>query len=161
MIITGGFNVYCAEVEAGVMALPQVQECAVIGVPDDKWGEAVKALFVLRDGRRQGCQRSSRSSRTARRKLGGVKSPKSVEFWREIPKTPAGKIDKQNNPQAVLGRSWTGRCIEFAGMVGVLGRSQSRFRRAIIVTILRVPKTGGIPTTKASVLRWLKKEGSR
>ena len=43
MIISGGFNVYCAEVEAAIMALPQVQECAVIGVPDDNWGEAVKA----------------------------------------------------------------------------------------------------------------------
>src|SRR5271169_5563732 len=50
MIITGGFNVYCAEVEAGIMALPEVRECAVIGVPDDKWGEAVKAFVVLREG---------------------------------------------------------------------------------------------------------------
>ena len=50
MIISGGFNVYCAEVEAGIMALPQIQECAVIGVPDDKWGEAVKALVVVRHG---------------------------------------------------------------------------------------------------------------
>ena len=50
MIITGGFNVYCAEVEAGIMALPQVHECAVIGVPDDTWGEAVKAIVVSGDG---------------------------------------------------------------------------------------------------------------
>ena len=50
MIISGGFNVYCAEVEAGIMALPQVQECAVIGVPDEKWGEAVKAFVVIREG---------------------------------------------------------------------------------------------------------------
>ncbi len=50
MIITGGFNVYCAEVEAGIMALPEVHECAVIGVPHDTWGEAVKAFIVLRNG---------------------------------------------------------------------------------------------------------------
>jgi acyl-CoA synthetase (AMP-forming)/AMP-acid ligase II len=49
MIISGGFNVYCAEVEAAVMELPEIRECAVIGVPDDKWGEAVKAIVVLRD----------------------------------------------------------------------------------------------------------------
>ena len=52
MIVTGGFNVYCAEVEAGIMALPQVRECAVIGVPDDKWGEAVKAFVVVGRDRR-------------------------------------------------------------------------------------------------------------
>src|ERR1700687_420457 len=50
MIITGGFNVYCAEVEACVMEMPQVRDCAVIGVPDPKWGEAVKAIVVLRPG---------------------------------------------------------------------------------------------------------------
>ena len=92
MIITGGFNVYCAEVEACVMELPPVRECAVVGVPDDKWGEAVKAIVVLRDG----------ESLTevgiiahCKARLGGVKSPKSVEFWREIPKTPAAKTDKK------------------------------------------------------------------
>jgi acyl-CoA synthetase (AMP-forming)/AMP-acid ligase II len=93
MIITGGFNVYCAEVEAGIMALPQVHECAVIGVPQDTWGEAVKAIVVLRD----------RESLTedmvlvhCKAKFGGVKSPKSVEFRPEIPKTPAGKIDRKS-----------------------------------------------------------------
>jgi acyl-CoA synthetase (AMP-forming)/AMP-acid ligase II len=50
MIITGGFNVFCGEVEACVMEMPQVRDCAVIGVPDPKWGEAVKAIVVLRAG---------------------------------------------------------------------------------------------------------------
>jgi acyl-CoA synthetase (AMP-forming)/AMP-acid ligase II len=92
MIISGGFNVYCAEVEAGIMALPQVQECAVIGVPDDKWGEAVKALVVLKQG-----ESVSEGEVVAhcKVKLGGVKSPKSVEFVAEIPKTPAGKFDRK------------------------------------------------------------------
>jgi fatty-acyl-CoA synthase len=92
MIITGGFNVFSAEVEASIMSLPQVFECAVIGVPDEKWGEAVKAMVVLRKG----------SALTAdaviahcKGKLGGVKSPKSVEFVAEIAKTPAGKIDRK------------------------------------------------------------------
>ena len=92
MIISGGFNVYCAEVEAAIMALPQVHECAVIGVPDDKWGEAVKAIVVFKRG-----ESLTRDDVIAhcKAKLGGVKSPKSVEFWPEIPKTPAGKIDRK------------------------------------------------------------------
>lgn len=92
MIITGGFNVYCAEVEACVMELPQVRECAVIGVPDEKWGEAVKAVVVLRDGESLNEEAIIGHCKT---RLGGVKSPKSVEFWREIPKTPAAKTDKK------------------------------------------------------------------
>jgi fatty-acyl-CoA synthase len=93
MIISGGFNVYCTEVEAGVMALPQVQECAVIGVPDDKWGEAVKAIVVLKNGVKQLTE--SEIIAHCKTKLGGVKSPKSVEFVTEIPKTPAGKFDRK------------------------------------------------------------------
>jgi fatty-acyl-CoA synthase len=92
MIISGGFNVYCAEVEAAIMSLPEVYECAVIGIPHDHWGEAVKACVVLRPG--------TSLSETAlisqcKQKLGGVKAPKSVEFCDEIPKTAAGKIDRK------------------------------------------------------------------
>ncbi len=92
MIITGGFNVFCAEVEAGIMALPQVHECAVIGVPDDYWGEAVKAIVVLRNGEELDVDSILSHCRA---RLGGVKSPKSVEFWKEIPKTAAGKLDRK------------------------------------------------------------------
>jgi acyl-CoA synthetase (AMP-forming)/AMP-acid ligase II len=92
MIISGGFNVYCVEVEAGIMALPQVQECAVIGVPDDKWGEAVKALVVLKNGE---LLTENQVIAHCKTKLGGVKSPKSVDFVPEIPKTPAGKFDRK------------------------------------------------------------------
>jgi fatty-acyl-CoA synthase len=92
MIVTGGFNVYCTEVESGIMALPQVQECAVIGVPDDKWGETVKALVVCRPGE---TLTEAEVIAHCKLKLGGVKAPKSVEFWQEIPKTPAGKLDRK------------------------------------------------------------------
>jgi acyl-CoA synthetase (AMP-forming)/AMP-acid ligase II len=92
MIISGGFNVYCAEVEAGVMALPEVAECAVIGVPDPKWGEAVKAIVVLRTGE---SLTEEQIMAHCKMKLGSVKSPKSVEFRAEIPKTPAGKLDRK------------------------------------------------------------------
>ena len=93
MIISGGFNVYCTEVEAGIMALPQVQECAVIGVPDDKWGEAVKAIVVCRP---DDSLSEAEVMAHCKAKLGSVKSPKSVEFWPEIPKTPAGKLDRKS-----------------------------------------------------------------
>jgi acyl-CoA synthetase (AMP-forming)/AMP-acid ligase II len=92
MIITGGFNVYCAEVEACVMELAQVRECAVIGVPDEKWGEAVKAIVVLREGE---SLTEDAVIGHCKARLGGVKSPKTVEFWGEIPKTPAAKTDKK------------------------------------------------------------------
>jgi acyl-CoA synthetase (AMP-forming)/AMP-acid ligase II len=92
MIITGGFNVFSAEVEAAIMSLPEVFECAVIGVPDEKWGEAVKAMVVVRKG--QSLTEDVVVAR-CRAKLGGVKSPKTVEFVAEIPKTPAGKIDRK------------------------------------------------------------------
>jgi acyl-CoA synthetase (AMP-forming)/AMP-acid ligase II len=93
MIVTGGFNVYCAEVEAGIMALPEVRECAVIGVPDDKWGEAVKAFVVFRDGE---SLTEAAILAHCKAKLGGVKSPKAIEFRSDIPKTPAGKTDRKS-----------------------------------------------------------------
>jgi fatty-acyl-CoA synthase len=92
MIISGGFNVYCAEVEACIMELSQVRDCAVIGVPDEKWGEAVKAIVVLRDSELLQEEAIIAHCKT---RLGGVKSPKSVEFWSELPKTPAAKTDKK------------------------------------------------------------------
>lgn len=92
MIITGGFNVYSAEVESCLMALPAVFECAVVGVPHEIWGEAVKAFVVIREGASLTEAEIISSCKTM---LGGVKSPKSVEFCQEIPKTPAGKIDRK------------------------------------------------------------------
>lgn len=92
MIITGGFNVFATEVEAPILALPEVLECAVIGVPDDRWGEAIKAVVVLNEGARlDGAAIIER----VKAKLGGVKTPKSVEIWDEIPKTAVGKTDKK------------------------------------------------------------------
>jgi fatty-acyl-CoA synthase len=92
MIITGGFNVFAAEVEAPILALPEVLECAVIGVPDEKWGESVKAIVVLRKGQ---TMTESALVEAVKPKLGSVKTPKSVEFWDEIPKTAVGKTDKK------------------------------------------------------------------
>ena len=100
MIITGGFNVFAAEVEAPILALPEVLECAVIGVPDEKWGESVKAIVVLSEG-----EQSSEAEiiEAVKEKLGSVKTPKSIEFWPEIPKTAVGKTDKK----VIRKRFWT------------------------------------------------------
>jgi len=92
MIITGGFNVYCAEVEASLMQLPEVHECAVIGVPDEKWGEAVKDLVVLHESKQL---TEDAVIAHCQEKLGGVKTPKTVTFIDSIPKTLAGKTDKK------------------------------------------------------------------
>jgi fatty-acyl-CoA synthase len=92
MIITGGFNVYSAEVESCLMALPAIFECAVVAVPHETWGEAVKAFVVVREA---ASLTEDEIISYCKTKLGGVKSPKSVEFCREIPKTPAGKIDRK------------------------------------------------------------------
>jgi acyl-CoA synthetase (AMP-forming)/AMP-acid ligase II len=101
MVITGGFNVYCTEVEAAIMNLPEVLECAVIGVPDDKWGEAVLAVVTSAD---PGWRDDAAVIAAARKALGSVKAPKRVEFARTLPKTTVGKIDKGT----LRARYWAG-----------------------------------------------------
>jgi acyl-CoA synthetase (AMP-forming)/AMP-acid ligase II len=74
------------------MAIPGVYECAVVGIPHDTWGEAVKAFVMLREDY---SVTEGEILAHCKSRLGGVKAPKSVEFRKEIPKTPAGKIDRQ------------------------------------------------------------------
>lgn len=92
MVVTGGFNVYPAEVEAAIMELDSVAEAAVIGVPDEKWGEAVTALVVLLPGTAL-AEDAVRAHCKAR--LGSVKAPKTVLFRESLARTPAGKMDKK------------------------------------------------------------------
>jgi acyl-CoA synthetase (AMP-forming)/AMP-acid ligase II len=101
MIITGGFNVYPAEVEAAIMAMDGVQECAVIGVPDDVWGEAVTAVVVLANGNSLNGDTIIEASKRA---LGSVKAPKHVYLADSLPRTPVGKIDKR----AIRAEFWEG-----------------------------------------------------
>ncbi|MGU7778859.1 class I adenylate-forming enzyme family protein [Burkholderia sp. PU8-34] len=93
MIISGGFNVYPSEVEQVIWAHPAVQDCAVIGVPDDKWGEAVKAVVELNAG-----QSVSADELVAlcKEKLGSVKTPKSVDFVAALPRSTVGKVLKKD-----------------------------------------------------------------
>jgi acyl-CoA synthetase (AMP-forming)/AMP-acid ligase II len=92
MIVTGGFNVFSAEVEKAVMELPEIRECAVIGVPHDKWGEAVTAVAVLNE---KVALTEAAVIAHCKARLGGVKAPKAVHFWNELPKTGANKMDKK------------------------------------------------------------------
>jgi fatty-acyl-CoA synthase len=89
MVVSGGFNVFTTEVEAAITELPQVRECAVIGIPHEKWGEQVHAI-VVGDG-----VDAATVIAHAKARLGGVKAPKSVEFVQAIPRTAAGKMDKK------------------------------------------------------------------
>ncbi|MBN8280045.1 MAG: long-chain fatty acid--CoA ligase, partial [Gammaproteobacteria bacterium] len=91
MIITGGFNVFSAEVEDAINAHPGVENCAVIGTPDPKWGEAVTAIVVLRPGQ---SLTAEALIEFAKDKLGSVKAPKKIEIWTELPRSPVGKVLK-------------------------------------------------------------------
>jgi long-chain acyl-CoA synthetase len=91
MIVTGGENVYPIEVEDALAHHPAVAEAAVIGVPDARWGETVKALVVLRDGM---TATPEELVAVARGRLAGYKLPRSVELVSELPHTPSGKVRK-------------------------------------------------------------------
>jgi long-chain acyl-CoA synthetase len=89
MIISGGENIYPAEVESAVYGHPSVAEVAVIGVPDDKWGEAVKAVVALKPG---AVADPDDIIAFARTRIAGFKSPKSVDFIDALPRNASGKI---------------------------------------------------------------------
>ncbi len=89
MIISGGENIYPAEVESAVYGHPSVAEVAVIGVPDDKWGEAVKAVVALKPGAAADPDDIIAFART---RIAAFKAPKSVDFIDVLPRNPSGKI---------------------------------------------------------------------
>lgn len=92
MIISGGFNVYPKEVEDAISANPNVASCAVIGVPDAKWGEMVVAYVQLKDG----CKLSEETViNEVRHAKGAIATPKRVVFVQALPLTALGKVDKK------------------------------------------------------------------
>lgn len=92
MIISGGENIYSTQVESAIYQHPAVLEAAVIGVPDDEWGEAVKAVVVLKPG----CSATEQEIiDTARENLASYQKPRSIDFVDELPKAPTGKILKR------------------------------------------------------------------
>ena len=92
MILTGGENVYSTEVENVLYMHPAVLEAAAIGVPDEKWGEAVKAIVVLKEGMEAA---EEEIVSFCKERLARYKAPKSVDFYDSLPKTGSGKIAKR------------------------------------------------------------------
>ena len=101
MIITGGENVYSPEVERVLAEHPAVLELAVIGVPDDQWGESVKAVVQLRDG---AAVTADELIGFCAERLAGYKKPRTVDFVAELPRDAAGKLLKR----AIRERYWAG-----------------------------------------------------
>jgi long-chain acyl-CoA synthetase len=101
MIVTGGYNVYPTEVENAIASLPEVQEVAVVGVPDERWGEAVAAVVVVREGFTLDV---GAVVGACRERLADYKKPRTVEFISELPKTGSGKIMRR----ALRDRYWEG-----------------------------------------------------
>jgi acyl-CoA synthetase (AMP-forming)/AMP-acid ligase II len=93
MIISGGFNVYPQEVEQVLWSHPAVSDCAVIGVPDEKWGEAVKAVVELKPGQ---TVTPEELIALCKEKLGSVKAPKTVDIIPALPRSTNGKVLKKD-----------------------------------------------------------------
>jgi len=89
MIISGGENIYPAEVESALCDHPDVAEAAVVGVPDDTWGEAVKAIVVMKQGKQAAASDIINFTRT---RIAGFKTPKTVDFLDALPRNASGKI---------------------------------------------------------------------
>jgi fatty-acyl-CoA synthase len=102
MIVTGGYNVYPREVEDVLMAHPAVQECAVVGAPDDTWVEAVTAFVALKPGAQAS---EAELIAFARERLAAYKTPKAVHFAETLPKSAVGKVLRR----AVRDPLWAGR----------------------------------------------------
>ena len=92
MIVSGGENIYPAEVESAIFGHPGVADVAVIGVPDATWGESVKAIVVRVPGTNADV---ASIAEFARQRIAGFKCPKSVDFVDALPRNPAGKILKR------------------------------------------------------------------
>jgi long-chain acyl-CoA synthetase len=92
MIIVSGFNVYPTDVEQVLYRHPKIQQVCVVGIPDAKTGEAVKAFVVLKQGEAATEQDVLSWARDEKHGLTGYRAPKSVEFREELPTTMVGKV---------------------------------------------------------------------
>jgi len=106
MIITGGFNVYSVEVEQALMQHTAVRDCAVVGLPDDRWGERIAAVVQSHPGFFV-TEADLRSF--VRERLGGVKTPKQIEVWPDLPRSKVGKILKSEVRSRLLGATRSSR----------------------------------------------------
>ena len=92
MIVSGGLNIYPREIEEALLEHPAILEAAVIGVPDDRWREAVKAIVVVQEG---AAVSEEQVIAFARERVGSYKVPQSVEFLGALPRNTTGKVMKR------------------------------------------------------------------
>jgi fatty-acyl-CoA synthase len=102
MIVSGGFNIFPREIEDVLTQHPDVAMCAVVGVPDDKWGEAVTAVVVAREGARPN---ADELIGLVKSRKGPAHAPKQIQFVNELPMTGVGKVDKK----VLRATFWAGR----------------------------------------------------
>ncbi|MHB1430910.1 MAG: acyl-CoA synthetase [Streptosporangiaceae bacterium] len=95
MIISGGANIYPAEIEAQIIAHPKVADVAVFGVPDEEWGEQVKAVIEPAPGVQPGAALAAEILASLDGKLSRMKHPRSIDFIAEMPRDPSGKLAKR------------------------------------------------------------------
>ncbi len=91
MVITGGFNVYSTEVEQALMAYPGIRDCAVVGLPDEKWGERVAAVVQTEPG---AVVEPAQVIAFVKARIGSVKAPKEIHVWPDLPRSKVGKVLK-------------------------------------------------------------------
>lgn len=95
MIISGGVNIYPAEIEAALLTHPAVADAAAFGIPHDDWGEEVKAVVEAAPGHEAGPALAADILGHCERLLAGYKRPKSVDFIATMPRDPNGKLYKR------------------------------------------------------------------
>jgi long-chain acyl-CoA synthetase len=95
LIISGGANVYPAEVEAALLEDPVIADAAVIGIPDEEWGEEVKAIVELRPGNAADAATAAEIIGRCRRRIAHYKCPRTVDFVERLPRLPNGKVEKR------------------------------------------------------------------
>jgi fatty-acyl-CoA synthase len=103
MIITGGFDVYSVEVEQALMQHTAVRDCAVVGLPDDKWGERVTAVVQSHPGF---FVTAADLRSFVKPRLGSVKTPKQIEVWPDLPRSEIGKVLKSEVRSRLLRNAW-------------------------------------------------------
>jgi long-chain acyl-CoA synthetase len=105
VIIAGGVNIYPQEVDNELIKHPAVADCATVGVPNEEWGEEVKAVILLEEGYRPSDALAQEIVAFGRDRLAAYKAPRSIDFVGELPRTEAGKIQRHK----VRAKYWAGR----------------------------------------------------
>ena len=105
LIISGGVNIYPAEIESALLAHPAVADAAVFGIPHDDWGEEVKAVVQPCEGVEAGPELAAELIEYCRSHLAAYKCPRTVDFDPELPRDPNGKLYKRR----IRERYWQGR----------------------------------------------------